>query len=66
MYHEVANNLGTVYKQQFGDEIYNYKTSQVIEWLNSQKIEVWEKVLPANSKLSGEEYVKIWKKLNSN
>lgn len=62
----IANNLGTVYKQQFGDEIYNSKTSQVIEWLNSQKIEVWEKVLPANSKLSGEEYVKIWKKLNYN
>jgi replicative superfamily II helicase len=62
----IANNLGVVYKQQFGDDIYNSKTSQVIEWLNSQKIEVWEKVLPANSKLSGEEYVKIWKKLNYN
>ncbi|NSW45797.1 MAG: DEAD/DEAH box helicase [Bacteroidales bacterium] len=62
----IANNLGTVYKQQFGDEIYNSKTSQVIEWLNSQKIDVWKKVLPANSKLSGEEYFKIWKKLNYN
>ncbi|MDH7604335.1 MAG: DEAD/DEAH box helicase [Melioribacter sp.] len=60
----IANNLGNVYKQQFGDEIYNVNTSQVIKWLNSQKIEVWEKALPANSKLSGEEYIKIWKKLN--
>jgi len=62
----IANNLGNIYKQQLGDEIYNVKTSQVIEWLNSQKIEVWKKALPANSKLSGEEYVEIWKKLNYN
>jgi len=62
----IANNLGNIYKQQCGDKIYNSKTYQVIEWLTSQEIEVWEKVLPANSKLSGEEYVKIWKKLNYN
>ncbi|MDI6699847.1 MAG: DEAD/DEAH box helicase [bacterium] len=61
----IANNLGNVYKEQFGDEIYNAKTFQVVQWLSSQNIGVWQKVVPANSLLTAEEYLTIWKKLNN-
>lgn len=60
----IANKLGTIYKLQKGDEIYNTRTSMVNEWLKSQSIETWQDVIPANSNLTAEEYIKIWKKLN--
>lgn len=60
----IANNMGSIYKQQVGDEIYNKKTSMVQEWLNNQREEVWQRAIPANSRLNAEEYKRIWKKLN--
>lgn len=60
----IANNLGRHYKQQVGDKIYSTKISAVIEWLNSQNIETWKMAIPVNSKLTAEEYIKIWKQLN--
>ncbi|MGC8771803.1 MAG: DEAD/DEAH box helicase, partial [Brevinematia bacterium] len=60
----IANNLGNIYKQQVGAEIYHTKTNAVSEWLKSQNIEVWQNAIPSNSKLSGEEYRRIWERLN--
>lgn len=60
----IANNLGSVYKQKLGDEIYNKKISMVQEWLRNQGDDVWQGVVPANSKLNAGEYQRIWKKLN--
>lgn len=36
----------------------------VQEWLNNQREEVWQRAIPANSRLNAEEYKRIWKKLN--
>ena len=58
----IANKMGEIYKKQFGDGIYNTKTSQVVEWLYSQ--EVWQNAVPSNSRLSAKEYFKIWEQLN--
>lgn len=60
----IANNLGSIYKQQVGDELYNKKTSMVQEWLKNQGEDVWQSVVPSNSKLNAGEYQRIWKKLN--
>lgn len=61
----IANNLGNIYKQEVGDEVYNQRTSMVQNWLVNQGNDVWQRAIPANSSLSAEEYIKIWKKLNS-
>jgi replicative superfamily II helicase len=58
----IANKMGEIYKKQFGEGIYNTKTSQVVKWLNSQ--EVWQNAVPSNSRLSAKEYFKIWEQLN--
>lgn len=60
----IANNLGSIYKQQVGDAIYNKKTAMVQEWLKNQGEDVWQSVVPFNSKLNAGEYQRIWKKLN--
>lgn len=61
----IANKLGNLYKQQVGDEIYNTRISSINKWLESQSIDIWNRALPANSKLSADEYKRIWKKLNT-
>ncbi|GIV26638.1 MAG: hypothetical protein KatS3mg027_0452 [Bacteroidia bacterium] len=60
----IANQLGTLYKEEKGDEIYNVKTSDVNEWLKSKDINIWKKCIPTSSKLDAEQYLKLWKKLN--
>ncbi|MDF1612893.1 DEAD/DEAH box helicase [Stygiobacter electus] len=60
----IANNLGNIYKQQYGDDIYSTKIYQVNEWIRNQSIDVWQRAIPTNSRLSAEEYIKIWNKLN--
>lgn len=61
----IANNLGSIYKEQFGDEIFIKNTSEVTQWLNSLNDKIWQITIPANSNLSGFEYKKIWMKLNN-
>jgi superfamily II DNA/RNA helicase len=58
----IANNLGQLYRKDVGENIYNTKTTEVTNWLNSQGVEVWQRAIPANSNLSAEEYRKIWQK----
>jgi len=61
----IANRLGYQYKQAVGeDNIFNVTTSDISEWLRRQEVRVWNDSIPSNSRLSGEDYKKIWKKLN--
>lgn len=61
----VANKMGSIYKQQISEEIFNVKTQAVNEWLENVDDSIWEQAIPSNSKLSGIEFRKIWKKLNN-
>ena len=64
----IANKLGTFYNDSIGGEgeIFNRPSSAVSDWLERQTIEVWNMAKPRNSRLSGDDYRKIWKKLNGN
>lgn len=60
----IANSLGAIYKQQKGDELYTTRLPELHQWLDEQSLDIWQKAIPSNSKLTAEEYFKIWKKLN--
>jgi replicative superfamily II helicase len=59
----VADKLGKLYKAQNGlDHVFEVSASEINNWLENN--EVWNRAMPSNSPLSGDEYKKIWKKLN--
>lgn len=60
----IANQLGELYNDYTGGEIFNQPTSAVSEWINHQPVETWERVRPVNSRLTGNDYRRIWMKLN--
>ncbi|HTI60103.1 DEAD/DEAH box helicase [Mucilaginibacter sp.] len=60
----IANKLGELFNAAVEGEIFTQPSSKVSEWLTNQSLEVWNQVIPANSTLSGEEYKKVWAKLN--
>lgn len=61
----IANKLGHFYKQSVGDDkIFSVTASEISEWLIKQNTRVWNNSVTSNSRLSGEDYKKIWKKLN--
>jgi superfamily II DNA/RNA helicase len=60
----IANQLGQLYNEAVNGEIFSQPTDSVNNWLRDQRGETWERVRPADSRLSGEEYKRIWKKLN--
>jgi len=60
----IANRLGELYSASVGGDIFNQPSSSVSDWLRQQNIETWNRVRPPRSRLSGEEYKKVWKKLN--
>ena len=61
----IANKMGNFYKNEIGEEnIFNVTTSDISEWLKNQNNNVWNESAPRNSRLSGYDYKKIWKKLN--
>ncbi len=60
----IANQLGELYNTSIKGEIFSQPTSAVSEWIGLQSIEIWNKVLPADSNLNGNEYKRIWMKLN--
>jgi len=61
----IANKLGDHYEQSLGENnIFNLATSDISKWLKRQDIRVWNESIPSNSRLSGENYKKIWEKLN--
>ncbi len=61
----IANKLGLFYKHSVGENnLFNATTSDISEWLRNQNVRVWNESVPSNSRLSGEDYKNIWKKLN--
>ncbi|MCX2681888.1 DEAD/DEAH box helicase [Galbibacter sp. EGI 63066] len=60
----VANRLGELYNASVDGEIFSQPTSSVSNWIGQQNVDTWNRVRPANSQLSGEDYKKIWMKLN--
>ena len=60
----IANSLGSIYSDSVKGEVFSQSSNEAAEWLESQVSNVWEKARPAGSRLSGEEYKRIWRKLN--
>lgn len=60
----IANSLGELYSESIKGEIFSHSSKEVVDWLEGQVSKTWEKARPAGSRLSGEEYKKIWRKLN--
>jgi replicative superfamily II helicase len=60
----IANRLGQLYNVAVNGEIFSQPTDSVNNWLRDQGRETWESVRPAGSRLSGEEYKRVWGKLN--
>jgi superfamily II DNA/RNA helicase len=60
----IANRLGQLYDAAVNGEIFSQPTDSVNNWLRNQERETWESVRPTGSRLSGEEYKRVWEKLN--
>ncbi len=60
----IANRLGQLYSASIGGEIFDQPSNSVSNWLGNQTIEIWNTVRPAGAKLSGQDYMRIWKKLS--
>jgi superfamily II DNA/RNA helicase len=60
----IANRIGELYSASVSGEIFNQPSNAVTEWLKIQNDGTWDTVRPTNSNLTGNEYKKVWKKLN--
>ena len=60
----IANRLGQLYNEAVNGEIFSQPTDSVNIWLRDQGREIWDGVRPVGSRLSGEEYKRVWEKLN--
>ncbi|MDR4952230.1 DEAD/DEAH box helicase [Chryseobacterium sp. ES2] len=60
----IAKKLGELYQASVGGNIFNQPSDSVGTWLSTQTIHVWNEAKPLDSSLSGEDYKKVWKKLN--
>ncbi|MEQ8554574.1 MAG: DEAD/DEAH box helicase [Cyclobacteriaceae bacterium] len=60
----IANRLGELYGTSVEGQIFSQPSSSVTDWIGQQNVGTWNEVRPANSPLSGEDYKKIWMKLN--
>lgn len=60
----IANRLGQLYNESVNGEIFTQPTDSATNWLREQGQETWERVRPAGSRMTGEEYRRVWKKLN--
>jgi superfamily II DNA/RNA helicase len=60
----IANRLGELYNASVDGEIFSQPSSSVAVWIGQQNLETWNEVRPVNAQLTGEDYKKIWKKLN--
>lgn len=59
----IASKLGDQLKMQFGKEIYDKSSSEIMTWLNMLPHSKWQTAIPEGKSISGEEYKKIWEKL---
>ncbi|MCO6494552.1 MAG: DEAD/DEAH box helicase [Bacteroidetes bacterium] len=62
----IANRLGELYNASVNGEIFNQPSDAVNNWISEQSTETWNNVKPIDSRLSGEDYKRIWQKLNGN
>ena len=60
----IANRLGELYSASVEGKIFSQPSSSVADWIGQQNENTWNRVRPANSQLSGEDYKRIWHKLN--
>jgi superfamily II DNA/RNA helicase len=60
----IANRLGELYGATVGGEIFSQPSNAVSDWLSQQGTETWNRARPVGSRLSGEDYKKVWMKLN--
>lgn len=60
----IANRLGQLYNEAVNGEIFSQSADSVSNWLIGQSPGTWDMVRPAGSRLSGEEYKRVWEKLN--
>lgn len=60
----IANRLGELYNASINGDIFNQSPDAVDNWLNQQGNETWNNAKPVGSRLSGEDYKRVWKKLN--
>lgn len=60
----IANRLGELYNASVNGEIFSQPSDAVNNWISEQSTETWNNVKPIDSRLSGEDYKRIWKKLN--
>ncbi|MEX2564753.1 MAG: DEAD/DEAH box helicase [Cyclobacteriaceae bacterium] len=60
----IANRLGELYNASVDGEIFTQPSSSVADWIGEQNVATWNEARPVNSQLSGEDYRKIWMKLN--
>lgn len=60
----IANRIGELYNASVNGDIFNQSSDSVNNWLTEQTNETWNIVRPEGSRLSGEDYKQVWKKLN--
>lgn len=60
----IAGELGLKYKEEFGEDFRNRNVEDVQSWLLSKTEIDIQTIIPANSPLNANEYIKIWKRLN--
>lgn len=60
----IANRLGELYSASVSGQIFDQPSSSVSQWIGQQEAETWSRIKPYESRLSGDDYKKVWMKLN--
>lgn len=60
----LAKKMGELYQASLEGSIFTQSSDSVTNWLTTQAIDIWNRAKPQGSPLSGEDYKKVWKKLN--
>lgn len=60
----IAKRIGQLYNEAVNGEIFTQPTDSVSNWLRSQSEQTWNSVRPTGSRLTGQEYKRVWEKLN--
>ncbi|HEY0047393.1 MAG TPA: DEAD/DEAH box helicase [Flavobacterium sp.] len=60
----IAKKVGDLYKISVQGDIFGHSTTQVNTWLSSLDNGTWDNVRPKSSKMSGQDYKRVWEKLN--
>lgn len=60
----IAKRLGELYSASVSGQIFDQPSSSVSQWIGQQDTETWSRIRPSGSRLSGDDYKKVWMKLN--